>query len=152
MILSPEETIHSELIEEHPDIYVFENLDFYQAIEMLKAGGRAYLKEWHSSSKMVLINTSTKSAPNMDVHYFDIPEGAEIEDFVSHMADWFKVCENVYLWSKTGITPIMPIPESYLERKDWCVEINANPKIIEQYKDGYLPKLVFDDEDDIDSV
>ena len=152
MILSPEETIHSELIEEYPDTHVFQDLDFYQVIEMLKTGGRAYLKEWHSSDKIVLITTTSKPASNMDLHYFNIPENAEIEDFVHHMADWFKVCENVYLWSKTGILPIMPIPEFYLERKDWCVEINTNPKIIEQYKDGYLPKLVFEDEDDIDSV
>ena len=53
------------------------------------------------------------------------------------------------MWSKTGLVSIFPIPESFLERNDWFVEINTNPELIEQYKEGYLPKLVFDDEDDI---
>ena len=57
-MLSPEETIHAELISQYPDVYVFSNLDFYQVVEMLKSGGRAYLGEWHSSSKLVLISSS----------------------------------------------------------------------------------------------
>lgn len=151
-MLSPEETIHAELISQYPDVHVFSNLDFYQVVEMLKSGGRAYLGEWHSSSKLALISSSNKPAINMDIHYFDIEDGTEVEDFIHHMAKWFEVCKSVYLWSKTGLVSIFPIPESFLERNDWFVEINTNPELIEQYKEGYLPKLVFDDEDDIDSV